>query len=132
MISDEIKQAMKQARQKRRQEDKARVAAQQAWRAPAKEAAAAERREIVDVAINERRAFELKYADVGIVKHVSPAKIKKQIMPSVTRKASKYGADRRWRVKNEDYVNGRQRRNYARRKAKQAAVNAEKDTGKQQ
>jgi hypothetical protein len=116
MIDASIKQAMKEARQKRKQEDKARIDAQHAWRKPAKEAAAAERRKMVDAAISERRTFELKYADVGIVKRVSAAKIKKRLKPK-SRPAAKIKAEVRWRRKNQDYVNARQRERYAARKA---------------
>jgi cellulase/cellobiase CelA1 len=114
MIDASIKQAMKQARQKRKQEDKARIEAQHAWRQPAKEAAAAERREIVDAALNERMAFELKFA--GFVGHVSPAKIAKRLKPK-SQKPAKIKADRRYRRKNQDAINAKQRQRYAARKA---------------
>jgi hypothetical protein len=122
MIDASIKQAMKEARQKRKQEDKARIDAQHAWRQPAREAAAAERRAIVDAAISERRTFEMKFA--GFVGHVSPAKIAKRLKPK-SQTPAKIKADRRYLKKHRDYVNERQRRNYHRRK--QAAKAAMKE-----
>ena len=127
MIDDSIKEAMRKGRRMRRQKDKARVAAQHAWRKPAKEVRKAELRAVVDAAISERRAFELKYADIGIVKRVSAAKIKKRISRPKKRPAAKIKAEVKWRRANQDYVNARQRRNYRRRqeamKEKEATSN---------
>ena len=98
----------------------------------ARHAAVAEHRETVDAAINARRAFELKYADVGFIGHVSPAKIKREV-PKLKQprwvKSTTYLTKQLWRHENRDVVNARRReQRRAAKEAKKAAMQKKEES----
>jgi hypothetical protein len=90
------------------------------WKAD-DEANAADYRAVLDATIKERQAFELRYADVSLVKHMSPIKIKK-LLPKPKKPRKLVARVSRRLDPNRDAINAKRRADYAAKKA------AEKET----
>jgi hypothetical protein len=87
------------------------------WKAD-DEANAADYRAVLDATLKERQAFELKYADVSLVKHMSPIKIKK-LLPKPKEPRKLIARVSRRLDPNRDAINAKRREQYRIKKESQ-------------
>lgn len=134
-LDDRIQEAIADARERKRRAKRKyksdwETAKNRRLRKAEKDAAAAQHQAAVEAAVGERKAFEAKYADVGIVKPRSLAKIKRAI-PKPQLKTAAELAERAeynslYHFRNRDTIKAKRNERERNKRARRAAQKAKK------